>query len=1195
MSYYLAEFSLKVQKNCAKNLQEFKNKLYECVIMKEKRYQDDLERFICERIEARTGKAHKILTEGFTTKYDKVLQEASPLIGGSFGCELTRELKEIYGIVGLREQILNINREAIENFITKHKLKDTPEEFANRIFIDFKNKYFQAADSAQQFALSYGTHAENSANPRMSRMMPVHGAKEPFFYNVKYYEKPGNFQNKNPISIIRERRIPVDGTNGKYSERADFTLYSAGIPEIIVECKTEDSGVLASLKDFEFKETYKYGLFKVAMDDGKTVFLFSEIEYLKHGKGKDLSFKWVHYLEEKKYTTGGREFMNIEYLFDELFCQPENYYTYVMDCCHIVNSGQPNAKLVNGRIQQYYAVKEIKKTLELITKGLQKVPYNFEFAHAQRSGKTITMKLIVYMIERSFREVFDTVFMYTPDLQIKEVIEREFAQSGNNRVIVESIESRADYHRVVDELHRREQVEGKSYPLTIYIVNMQKISDSDLQIETPRVIHSTKILNVIDEAHHGQTKQTAITRQKIFPNASNYLFTATGKSDMYAFYFPDNSKRGFSNKFTISNAKQCGITVPVIYLRATKLVEYSEKLGQFSSEIESRGLNNFVDSAREIGDIHSQEEIDDYMDSFNRKSASEIKKEFNVANAIQKLDLIVSAMDEARIGLPFAPKAIVYSNSIADAKSMIELIQEINGDHRNNTYKGYRFGVDFSSIGDICEKYNPGIKEKEDISSHFMRDKVDGQEDGLTIDILLAVDKYQKGFDLPTLLVTFLDTTIKEPARMNQIFTRTATKCTGKTNGLCIDLSLDLINQETFKQSLALYDNQEDVGDNFLDQDSLNTLKEALKVEFTTLANILNLADEEFTKENIITSILYEDDAQLRQKRQHHFFTATRNIMGNLRKIGSPMFFKPFQNELFELSKAFDEFKMIYANKSHSDYEKIMIDTDDSLDGGHFITTAEIRNIISDVLVFMEEHNIRDIMTLSYTGEYKSIDADHNSAFASKKFKYYQQQRRNAVKERTDNMEDYIKKYYPTLCDYITSMLNRISDTEGGNTVIGEGGVDNLTYIENELDRVERETRERIVSEFSGNAFLFWANETGNHILEEHGIKQPDFISFVSKSVYETMKTIFPEIYNNLSSVEKIRKSKEIFFAKTSATAFTTYFIDYMEKKEITEDFQNQIWSANERFGTVVLASSDLFNTFLDETLKYYFKKIGNI
>ena len=38
---------------------------------------------------------------------------------------------------------------------------------------------------------------------------------------------------------------------------------------------------------------------------------------------------------------------------------------------------------------------------------------------------------------------------------------------------------------------------------------MQKISDKDLQsVSTRKIINSSKILNVIDEAHHGQTKET---------------------------------------------------------------------------------------------------------------------------------------------------------------------------------------------------------------------------------------------------------------------------------------------------------------------------------------------------------------------------------------------------------------------------------------------------------------------------------------------------------------------------------------------------------------------------------------------------------------------------------------------------------------------------------------------------------------
>ena len=49
---------------------------------------------------------------------------------------------------------------------------------------------------------------------------------------------------------------------------------------------------------------------------------------------------------------------------------------------------------------------------------------------------------------------------------------------------------------------------------------------------------------------------------------------------------------------------------------------------------------------------------------------------------------------------------------------------------------------------------------------------------------------------------------------------------------------------------------------------------------------------------------------------------------------------------------------------NHPEHHKILINTDDSLRDGSYITTAEIRSIISEVLVFLKEYHIKDITNL---------------------------------------------------------------------------------------------------------------------------------------------------------------------------------------------------------------------------------------
>lgn len=1155
---------------------------------KEKKNQDEGQLFLEKQYEAYNGKTINIYTEEFDTTYDSILQECSPLIGGKIGDSQYNYLKSHFGIVGLRKKINEFNHDSLIDFLKKHKRKESVNDVLEQVFEHFKTKYEKAENEAELYQLIFTSNQELKAN--LKREVYLQGLKEPFTYNVVYYEQPGSYSGKNDFYTIRERRIPIVFHQYKKTERPDFVHYINGIPLVLIEYKTEDSGILESIKDFEYKESYKKAPFKVALNDGRDVIFFSDIKFLKFKTGKDNSFNWVHYLPEKKYIANGREFINIEYLFDELLCQPENMYSYCVDSCSVVNSDS-NYYLINARIQQYYAIKDIKRTLIQANKGLESLPYNFEFAHAQRSGKTITMKLISYMIEKSFRKVFNTIFMYTPDLQIKGVINTELTKSGNSKINVKMIESRAEYQEIINNLYELEKSGRESSGLSIYIVNMQKITDQELQeVSSPKVINSAKILNIIDEAHHGQTKETAVIRQNIFPNASNYLFTATGKSDMYLFYFPNNNRIGYSNKFTISNAKQCKITVPVMFLRAEKLFKLSSKLSQFAQEVERRLEKRYISEGSIIGIDSSDLNTENFLDFSNRKVSVEVKKRIQQETLLEKIDAVVNFMDSVREGLPFSPKAIVYSNSVEDAKKAIELIQNSN---KNNEYKGYRFGVDFSSINKICEQYNPGIKDSEQISANFQKDRSKTNEDNKNIiDILFAVDKYQKGFDLPSLLVTFLDTNISEPARMNQIFTRSATKFTGKTTGYCVDLTFENINQDTFRRSLLLYDNAEDIGDSFIDDELLDGLKNILAVQFKDLMNSLNLTKENFTSGMILQQVLNEQDLKIRQNRQYAFFNITKNIVSNLGKVGSPLFFKPFSIELKALNDAFYEFKKIYADKLHHDHHKILINTDGTLKNNTYITKEEIHSIISEVLFFLKENNIKDIISFDYTSKHTEIIVTEE---AQKEVirKFAQESKKKHIEEDLDNIGNYLSKHHKELFDLIKEMLAKISDDR--NLIYEEVIQEKLSEIESKLLSVKEDINNRIKQEFRGNSFLFWSNQVANQIFESHGIKQPEFIKYVSEKVYEIMNIIFTKIDKDLSSFNKSQLAINMFTQKQPAKTFSIYLPDFNKIYGISESFKEEIKNSPKINNQVITVREDLFNDYLNQTLRQYYQNSTKI
>lgn len=1151
---------------------------------KEQKYQNEGQSFLEKTFESYNGSAIKIFNEEFSENYNDILQESSPIIGGKIGSSNYNILKQQYGIVGLREKINEFNKESLVDFLKKYNKLELFNESLEAMFQDFNSKFSSVENESEMYQLIFAPNIEIREN--LKRQISIKGIKEPFYYNVIYYEKPGNYQGKNSFYTIRERRIPILAHQYKKTERPDFLHYINGIPLILIEYKTEDSGLLQSIKDFEFKESYRKAPFKIALNDGRDVIFFSDIKFLKFKTGKDNSFNWVHYLPEKKQC-GSREYTNIEYLFDELLCKPENLYSYCMDCCSVTKSNS-NYYLINARIQQYYVIQDIKKTLNRVNSQQLSLPYNFEVAHAQRSGKTITMKLITYMIEKSYKSIFNTIFMYTPDLQIKSVINTELSRSGNSRVTVKTVESRYEYQQIIDTLYRIEQENRDVVGLTIYIVNMQKISDKDFQdSKTSQVIKSSKILNIIDEAHHGQTKETALIRDSIFPNASNYLFTATGKPDMYLYYFPDNKKEGFCSKFTISNAKECKITVPVMFLKADKHFKLSEKLPIFTQEIEKRMLSQYKNEAAVIGVFDGELNTEDYLDFGNKKVSKEIKKILEKSIAPEKLEYIINFMDALREGLPFFPKAIIYANSIEEAKKYIEFIQTINA---NNEYAGYRFGIDFSTVKDVCEKYNPGISNPDDISTFFQKDRVGHTEsDKNIIDILIAVDKYQKGFDLPSLLVTFLDTNISEPARMNQIFTRSATKCTGKTTGYCVDLTFNNINKDTYTQSLYLYDNINEVSDSFIDDEMFDDFKDILSELFGKLKKSLNLTDENFTSNMILQQVLNETDLKLRQTRQFSFFNLSKKITANMSKMGSPLFFKPFQVELKALNDSFLEFKKIYADKLHPEHSKILINTDDSFEDGAYITASEINAIIAEVLLFLNEHNIKEIVSFNYKNSQQEVvldDKNHQEVIK----KFSQELKKNNVEKELENIGDYLSSNYHDLFDMIKEMLARISNDR--SLIYQDLIQSELVGIEQRLERVKLDILNEIETRYGGNSFLFWSNQTGNQIYSSYNIHNPEFIEYMSNQVYLTMSIIFPQIPSTINTFNKVQTVIEMFKEREKADTFSFYLSEFSKIQPFTQRFKDELKNAPKVDGKFVNANSKVFDDYLTQTLRQYYQNL---
>lgn len=1205
--------------------------------MKEKIYQSQFCTLIEQKSSEYSGKSCKVFCEDIGTTYDDTLQECSPFIGGTTLGHQTPEyanLRAQYGIVGLREKIEEFNLEGpdgIKAYLAKHRLTLSIADVVDLMYRDFVSRFLKAQGRAEdQYALIF---VRDQYLPEgLERACVVSPSLPPLKYRVIHEEDASKpYSSKNAFYTIRERRIPLkpgfsknpSATANQCSQRPDFVHYINGIPLFFVEVKTEVSGVLNSLKDFSSKVTYDLAPFKVALNHGEDVLVFADMKLLKHNVGKDNSFKWVNYLPEKK-NLNGRVYSNMDYLLDELFCQPENMYTYCMYGCSVIHGENVQERyLVNARIQQYYAIKAIFKALKGLKSGTKKPPFNFLFEHAQRSGKTITMKLLTYLIEKQFKSIYNTVFFYVPDLQIKKVICNELGQSGNGNVSVKAIESRIEFDNVLNVLRKEEQQGGvgQRAQFHVYVVNMQKFDPkkNPLVANTPALsvapIQSTHILNIVDEAHYGQTQDTALLRSSLFPNASYYLFTATPKEAMMSQYFGSGLETRADNsvRFTISNAKACQITVPVFYMTAQKTTAYDKRLMDLASRIESLiRAKTGKDSLQHLASNNGDRDTTEVEEGVKDAMAKQIERELKVELIPEKLKYICEFMDRVRVGLSFTPKAIVYVESVGMAKEYIKYIQSQPGGQNNElktTQFTYRFGVDHSRLSenaaddDYCGNQNPGIPKPADVSANFEKSREDGVKNDKIIDILFAVDKYQKGFDLPSLLVTFLDVNINEPAVMSQIYTRSATKHPGKTCGYCVDMTFagEQGNALTYKAALDLYDSA-DIEGSFLDQNLIAQNKAKIAAALTQICDAIGVQIQNISPELILKGLFDSvvSSGLSREVRQKIFFYESRKIFKALKEVGSPLGFNPMPLGLAEVLKSFTLFEKIYAKKDHEDHSKIEINLDASADKTNVISHKEIVEILEEAKQVLNVAYIKDLIKITFT--FGSEDLHNATPLGEKQEKKRTRQlRAEATKEKIEaNLQDYeglLERSSKPLLERIQDILRRIS---GNRAILSEEAVqEELSKIDAEFELLKAVFQQKISTEHEGNPACFWVFESlmdrlkGKTFTAEEVDSLTPFLRFIAKSLGNDLRSAIAQTKKCDEPFKMAESALETLWNTPTFNARQTssYFLDYLESLMTDSPDEVDAFRSAGRHGRfnkefpLYNASVDEFQQFLKEVL----------
>ncbi len=1109
---------------------------------KEIDYQNKAQNCIEQLISQRTGITTSMYTEEFDTTYNYALQDDTWII--------TQSLPQ-FQIVGLRDKIKELNQLTIAKSIQDFGLNLTVDAVVDAMVQDFADRFEKARNGYETYPLIFTPNTLQKTNDH-KRIAKVGGVD--FSYDVIYYEWMNrlSYQGKNAFSFVREKRIEIPG-QGTSHQRPDFAVYINGIPILFIEYKTEESGLKEAIADLENKSTYRKVPFYVATNGHECAVICNIEQFnMKDDTGAN-AYLW----KATKSTPDIAEPTDVECFYHEVLCQPEHLYFYITQVTSLDHIRQI---VKNGRVQQYQAVKNFHRHLEATRRLQQRTPANLAVFHTQRSGKTMTMKFMAQLVLNHYNDVFEYIFIYAPDLQIKKILVDEIKAAGNQSLVqIDTIggDSSLTFEHALKQMHANAKKAAGGVK-RIFIVNMQQ-----LKIASGKPFTGFNVLNIIDEGHHGQAGEHADVRNRVLPNATNVLFTATPKESTYANYIGvDPNNTNVLDRFTFSQAKAADIVVNVLYLKPTTLTEAlkrSGKLGEFLDRAEKELGRKFDDDAQAFDTISNYEEDPVFSNAAKRIFAKGWLEKLHQDIVPLKIKHLVDFQQEVKASLThegqvlFEPKAIVYTQDIAQAKAYIDAVRKLNGGV-GNVYRGLRFGLDYAALDQatsLLENDGIGVERQGDAPSPIEM-AFRQQDAGVRIDVLIAVNKYQKGYDLPELTTVFLDKTIQEPSLINQIYTRPATKRRYKTVGYCVDLTLGNINRQTFNTSVQLYDDGNQGAEQFITEETITQIQNAVNAALAVLKVRLGLDATTFTKERILQAVLNPSSDAERQPRQAVFFQQSKLLFKHIDRLKSPLYFKPQKAEISALYRAFVEFKDIYADTKHPEHGKIKINLDSSL-ADAYLTKQEIQSIIANVLGVMKEKSLATLLDFQYSNA-KDMFSTGESAIALTELVNAQkkEERKADLIKAIKLTESFLEEKDKTLYDLVKALLDKLSDDRTAiyNVDVQNEIIDFLARVQAHQAAFQTELN----TKYGGSAFVYYTVDGLQRMYPLlDAVAMLSAYLYVAGQIYDVYRKTISTLTHHLTVQEKIKECAHKM-ANNSTVKFTfqlgALLLNYVESLE---------------------------------------------
>lgn len=562
-------------------------------------------------------------------------------------------------------------------------------------------------------------------------------------FNLKYIDWE-NLEN-NVFHVTEE--FVVESQDKQHNARPDIVLFINGIPFAVIECKAPQIDVNQAVEQMIRNQRTEYipQLFKFA----QIVFATNKnsSKYATTGTPKKFWNVWkeqnndwlqsqVNVLIEDRLPT--EQDKNIISLFSKERVFELVRYFVLFDA---------NIKKI-CRYQQYFAIKEIIKTIEETDdKGNRQSGVIW---HTQGSGKSLTMVMLAKYILMELASCHPKVVLVTDRKELDGQIATTFSHTRLNPA------------RATSGRHLVELINSSKADVITSIIN--KFNTVERQ-ETKNL--SRDVFVLVDESHRSNYGLMATKMRSVFPNACYIGFTGTP--------LMKNEKNTMSkfgkliHKYTIKDGVEDGAIVPLIY--------------------EGRFVDQKVDEENiDLWFKQTTKRLTDAQKEDLRKKWSSIRRLTSTDARIKRIALDISEhFIEGYKNTGF--KAMLATNYKRDAIRYLECFEQF-GDLTCAVVispPDMREGIDdvdegtddlvISFWNKMMHQFGDADHYEEAIKNKFC----DGE-----IDILIVCSKLLTGFDAPICQVLYVDKELKEHGLL-QAIARTNRLYEGKDYGLIVD------------------------------------------------------------------------------------------------------------------------------------------------------------------------------------------------------------------------------------------------------------------------------------------------------------------------------------------------------------------------------------------------------------------------